>query len=165
VGGWAQLRGHLDALDLSSPDARRAIRAAVGAMQPKALLSRRAWNALRTRLPRLPEPEVAGVGEQRKRAAIEEGAATPVRPRRRRRRRLRTDGAVEGATPTTAPTEGQPQRRDPSPPEGATAGTPGESAPAARKRRRRRRRPRGTGSGAEAGASGPSDSPTPPPAS
>ncbi len=80
VGGWAQLRGYLDALDLSSPDARRAVRAAVGAVQPKALLSRRAWNALRSRLPRLPEPEVVGVGEPRKRAAGEEGAAAPAAP-------------------------------------------------------------------------------------
>lgn len=166
VGGWAQLRGYLDALDLSSPDARRAVRAAVGAMQPKALLSRRAWNALRTRLPRLPEAEVAGVGEPRKRPATEDGTPAPSRPRRRRRRRLRTEPGAEAAPPA----EGQPLRRDPTSPEAAATGAPGESAPAARKRRRRRRRPRGGGggnggNGGEGGAPGASAAPNPAPES
>jgi superfamily II DNA or RNA helicase len=153
VGGWAQLRGYLDTLDLSSPDARRALRAAVGAVQPKALLSRRAWNALRTRLPRLPEPELVGVGgEPRKRAGAEEGAPAPGRPRRRRRRRLRVDAGPEGApaTATDGPPARREERRDPAAtpsPEGAAA----EGAPA-RKRRRRRRRPRAAGSGGEGAA-------------
>ena len=154
VGGWAQLRGYLDALDLSSPDARRALRAAVGAVQPKALLSRRAWNALRTRLPRLPEPELVGVGgEPRKRAGAEEGAPAPGRPRRRRRRRLRVDARPRGRARdrdrrTAAAARGAPRprrhRRLPRAP-------PAEGAPA-RKRRRRRRRPRGAGSGGEGAA-------------
>ncbi len=149
VGGWAPLRGYLDALDLSSPDARRALRAAVGAVQPKALLSRRAWNALRSRLPRLPEPEVVGVGGEpaRKRPAgdAEAAAAAPGRPRRRRRRRLRVDAGPEGtpATATDSPPARREERRDPAaapqPESAAAEGAPG------RKRRRRRRRPRGAG--------------------
>jgi superfamily II DNA or RNA helicase len=141
LGGWAELRGFLDALDLTSPDSRRAVRAAVGAMQPKALLSRRAWNALRSRLPRLPEAEAVGVGEPRRRAAGEDGDAPAAsRPRRRRRRRLRT--ATEGAGGAAPPgAEGQPQRRDPAA-TAPTEGAPTEAAPAARRRRRRRRRAR-----------------------
>ncbi|MEQ9114411.1 MAG: DEAD/DEAH box helicase family protein, partial [Miltoncostaeaceae bacterium] len=100
AGGWARLRGALDALDLTTPDARRALRAAVGAMQPSALASRRAWNALRTRFPRLPEPDVVGVGEGgRKKGGGGQGGdgaagdgAAPTRGRRRRRRRLRSAG-------------------------------------------------------------------------
>ena len=157
LGGWAELRGFLDGLDLTTPDARRAVRAAVGAMQPKALLSRRAWNALRSRLPRLPEAEAVGVGEPRRRAAGEEGegAGTTARPRRRRRRRLRTtpEGAPEGAA--TATGDAQPQRRDPAT-SATSEATPGEGAPAARRRRRRRRRPRAA-SGGGAPASGPSN--------
>ena len=138
AGGWAKLRGHLDALDLSSPDARRALRAAVGAMQPKALLSRRAFNALRARFPRLPEPEVVGVGEQRKRAAGEEGSAAPRR--RRRRRRLRSGASPEGTPAQGAEAQAQPERRE----ERREGDAPqGEGAPATRRRRRRRRRSRG----------------------
>ena len=162
VGGWAELRGFLDALDLTSPDARRAVRAAVGAVQPKALLSRRAWNALRSRLPRLPDPDEMGIGEPRKqaRAAGEEGTA-PARPRRRRRRRLRTADGAAGA-PAPSADEG-PQRRDPAAAVPPADGGPAEGAPAAR-RRRRRRRPR-QGGGSDAGpadaqspAGGPADS-------
>jgi hypothetical protein len=157
AGGWAQLRGYLDALDLSSPDARRALRAAVGAMQPKALLSRRAWNALRARFPRLPEPEVVGVGESRKRPAGEEGAGGATRPRRRRRRRLRSAAGPEGAPATGGEGVPQPQRRDERrDPEGTAA----EGAPAARRRRRRRRRPRS----AAATEGGEGSGPPPPPA-
>ena len=98
------------------PDARRAVRAAVGAMQPKALLSRRAWNALRARLPRLPEPEVVG----RRRAAQ---AREPRRGRRRPRRRARAAAAAGACAPSPAPrgrrrpAEGQPAApgRPPSP--------------------------------------------------
>ena len=109
----------------SSPDARRAVRAAVGAMQPKALLSRRAWNALRTRLPRLPEPRSRASANSASAPAEGErdGARAPAPPPPPR---LRTDGAVEGATSAT-PTEGQPQRRDPRP-EAAT-GAPGRAPP------------------------------------
>ncbi len=149
VGGWAELRGYLDALDLSTPDARRAIRAAVGAAQPKALQSRRAWNALRSRLPRLPEPEVVGVGgDPRRKAAGEEAAAAPSRPRRRRRRRLRAEPGPEGV-PTTA-TEGPPARREErrDPAAGSPEGAPAEGAPS-RRRRRRRRRPRSATAGGE----------------
>ncbi len=154
VGGWAELRGYLDALDMTSPDARRAIRAAVGAVQPKALLSRRAWNALRSRLPRLPEPEAVGIGEPRKgkgggTPAAEGDPAAPARPRRRRRRRLRT--AEGGAEAPAAPAEGQPQRRDTPTPAPSGDGGPAEGAPAARRRRRRRRKPRTGGGGGEGG--------------
>jgi hypothetical protein len=145
AGGWAKLRGHLDALDLSSPDARRALRAAVGAMQPKALLSRRAYNALRARFPRLPEPELVGVGEPRKRAAGEE-RATPAPRRRRRRRRLRAAPGAEGAPQGG---EAQPQRREER--RDGEPATP-EAAPVTRRRRRRRRRPRGAPAGADAAA-------------
>src|SRR5690606_29028789 len=134
AGGWAQLRGYLDGLDLSTPDARRALRAAVGAMQPKALLSRRAWNALRARFPRLPEPEVVGVGEGRKRG--EEGGSG--RPRRRRRRRLRSPGGPEGPPGSGGDGAPAPQRREE---RREAEGSATEGAPAARRRRRRRRRP------------------------
>jgi superfamily II DNA or RNA helicase len=156
AGGWAQLRGHLDALDLASPDARRALRAAVGAMQPKALLSRRAYNALRARFPRLPEPEVVGVGEPRKRAASgEEGAPAPRR--RRRRRRLRAVPGPEGAPAPGGEGQPQPQRR-----EERREGEPAaEGAPATRRRRRRRRRPRTAAAGGEAPGAG-TDAPPPP---
>ncbi|MGE0025782.1 MAG: DEAD/DEAH box helicase [Thermoleophilia bacterium] len=169
LGGWAQLRGFLDGLDLTTPDARRAVRAAVGAMQPKALMSRRAWNALRSRLPRLPEAEAVGVGEQRRKQGDDGDGSTPSRPRRRRRRRLRSGGDNDGngANGSPAPAEGQPERREPS----AAAngdGTPAEGAAPARRRRRRRRRPRsasaadgGNANGNVGGASGASG---PPPA-
>src|SRR5262245_10918495 len=54
-GGWAELRGFLDSIDWSTPDASRSLRAAVGAMAQKALSGRRAWAALRAKEPRLPE--------------------------------------------------------------------------------------------------------------
>ncbi len=138
AGGWAELRGALDAIDFTAPDARRALRAAIGAMQPKALQSRRAWNSLRARFPRLPAPEAIGIGEPRGRRAApaeagEEGAATPARPRRRRRRRLRTAGAEGAAAP---PAEGTAAPAREGPPEGAA---PPAATPARRRRRRRRR--------------------------
>ncbi len=160
AGGWARLRGHLDALDLESPDARRALRAAVGAMQPKALLSRRAYNALRARFPRLPEPEVVGVGEPRKRAAGGEEGATAAPRRRRRRRRLRAAPGPEGAPAAGGEGQPQPQRREERR-EGEAAA--GEGAPATRRRRRRRRRPRSAAAGGEAPGAGP-EAPPPEPA-
>ena len=161
AGGWAQLRGYLDALDLSSPDARRALRAAVGAMQPKALLSRRAWNALRARFPRLPEPQVVGVGEPRKRPAGDEGSeGGATRPRRRRRRRLRAPGGPEGGPATGGEGGPQPQRRE----ERKDAdGAAGEGAPAARRRRRRRRRPRSASASQGSDGAPPQPPPTQPP--
>jgi hypothetical protein len=153
AGGWARLRGALDALDFSTPDAKRALRAAVGAMQPSALSSRRAWNALRTRFPRLPEPEVVGVGEGRKRAAApeEEGApAAPSRSRRRRRRRLRSPGPEGGQEPHAPQDEASPVRREERK-EGDVVAQEGAAAP----RRRRRRRRRRSGAGAAAGDAAP----------
>ena len=161
AGGWAQLRGALDAIDFTAPDARRALRAAVGAMQPKALQSRRAWNSLRARFPRLPPPEAIGVGEPRGRkaqaASGEEGAA-PGRPRRRRRRRLRS-GEADGAGPPAS--EGSTSEG------GSADGAGGTEAPsgqgpdptaAPRRRRRRRRRPSAAPAGSGEG-SGPAPEP------
>jgi len=156
-GGWAQLRGFLDSLDLTTADARRALRAAVGATHPKALLNRRAWNTLRTRFPRLPSAEDLGLGDgpkQRRETAGEDAAA---RPRRRRRRRLHSPPA-EGGAPVedTAPEAGgEPPEADDAPaPEGG-----GEAAPARSRRRRRRRRPRPAGGG-EGGPEGAGDAPS-----
>lgn len=149
AGSWAKLRGALDAVDFTGADARRALRAAVGAMQPSALASRRAWNALRARFPRLPEPDVVGAGESRKRSGQgggttggEDGNATPSRSRRRRRRRLRSTPADGAAAQAAEAGEAQ----------AAAAGDPSSNgdAPAtspARRRRRRRRRSRAAGGG------------------
>lgn len=151
AGGWARLRGALDAIDFSTPDAKRALRAAVGAMQPSALSSRRAWNALRTRFPRLPEPEVVGVGEGRKRAAAEEeGTAAPTRSRRRRRRRMRSPGPEGGQEPHAPQDEAPPARREERK-EGDAPAQDGAVAP--RRRRRRRRRRSGSGAAGAAPAS------------
>jgi hypothetical protein len=151
AGGWARLRGLLDSLDFTTPDARRALRAAVGATQPKALLSRRGWNALRTRFPRLPSAEEIGLGDgQRRRdgAAPDDGA----KPRRRRRRRLHAATSESTTTPEAAS------------PNGASAAEPpaeGTSTTANRRRRRRRRRPsRSTSTGG--GAASTEGSPPPP---
>jgi hypothetical protein len=128
-GGWAELRGFLDTLDLTTPDARRALRAAVGALQPKALGSRRAWNALRARAPRLPEAQVVGVGEPAGGHGGDEASTAPRRRRRRRRLRAVATEAPSAAASTTSVAE-RPE----------TAGGGGEAA-APRRRRRRRRRP------------------------
>ncbi len=153
AGGWAHLRGLLDSLDFTTPDARRALRAAVGATQPKALLSRRGWNALRTRFPRLPSAEDIGLGEvQRRRdGAAEDGA----KPRRRRRRRLHAPPAdtATGAAPPTAETA-SPNGAGP-----ADAASDGAVATGNRRRRRRRRRPSRTSAGA--GGSAGTDDPSP----
>ncbi len=154
AGGWAHLRGLLDSLDFTTPDARRALRAAVGATQPKALLSRRGWNALRTRFPRLPSAEEIGLGDgqRRREGAAEDG----VKPRRRRRRRLHAPAAeaANAAAPTSAETAS---------PNGAGPGEPpavGASSSGNRRRRRRRRRPSRSGTSA-GGTGGPEDAPPP----
>jgi len=143
AGGWAHLRGLLDSLDFTTPDARRALRAAVGATQPKALLSRRGWNALRTRFPRLPSAEDIGLGDTQKRreSTSEDGA----KPRRRRRRRLHASAAEAvgaAATGDGASSNGA-----------APADPPADGATATSNRRRRRRRRRPSRSGSAAGGS------------
>lgn len=141
-GGWARMRGVLDAIDLTTPDAIRALRAAIGSSQPKALSSRRAWNALRARAPRLPAPSVVGIGAPPAASAAapegEEGAG-PSR-RRRRRRRMRVDEAgattvaVEGAEGAAGVTEPSPNGEGP-------------AAPGKSRRRRKRRRGRAVAAG------------------
>jgi len=151
AGGWAKLRGLLDSLDFTTPDARRALRAAVGATQPKALLSRRGWNALRTRFPRLPSAEEIGLGDgQRRRDAVADDAP---KPRRRRRRRLHVPSSESVAGAPIAAAEAV-SGNGASPPE-STAGTvDGTSATANRRRRRRRRRPPRAGTGAGGSSTG-----------
>jgi len=124
-GGWAQLRGYLDAIDFTTPDARRSLRAAIGALHPRALHSKRAWNSLRNRFPRLPEADVIGVGEGRKRGSNG----------RRRRRRMRTDDATAPSANGGAPADTKST--------GAAADAPAKP----RRRRRRRRRSKGGRSG------------------
>lgn len=161
-GGWATLRGLLDALDLTTPDARRALRAAVGATHPKALMNRRAWNALRTRFPRLPSAEQLGIGEpaRPKKDAGDDAAAAP-RSRRRRRRRMHAPdagGDAAAAPPVPAP-EGEATGSAEQPPDPAN----GAEAATRPRRRRRRRRPRagagGTGEGGAAPEPGPGGDP------
>ncbi len=154
AGGWARLRGLLDSLDFTTPDARRALRAAVGATQPKALLSRRGWNALRTRFPRLPTAEEIGLGDAQRRrdGAAEDGA----KPRRRRRRRLHAS-AAEGSNGAAPSAEGvSPNGAGPAEP-----ATEGAGPQANRRRRRRRRRPSRSGA-ATGGSAAPEDTPPPP---
>ncbi len=165
VGGWGELRGFMDSLDLSTADARRALRAAVGATQPKALLSRRAWNALRTRFPRLPSAEDVGIGEGgKRREAAEEGAAA-TRSRRRRRRRLSTpmgDGTAPAAAsppPGTAETDADDAPVSEAPAEPADGETPATGAARPRRRRRRRRSRGGAGAGPAEGEGGNSPEP------
>jgi superfamily II DNA or RNA helicase len=138
AGGWAQLRGFLDTIDLTTADGRRALRAAVGAMHPKALQSPRAWNALRARLPRLPDAEAIGVGDSRRGRRGGEGGT-----RRRRRRRLRGEGGTE-QTSTSSEQPRAAAARGSSETESSEQGE-GQSG---RRRRRRRRRPRQRGEGA-----------------
>ncbi len=155
AGGWAHLRGLLDSLDFTTPDARRALRAAVGATQPKALLSRRGWNALRTRFPRLPSAEDIGLGEvqRRREGAADDGA----KPRRRRRRRLHAPAADSAAGATSASAESASSNG------AAPADAPADGAAASGNRRRRRRRRRPSRSGAGAGGSAAGDGAAPPP--
>ena len=142
--------GAVDAADFSSPDGRRALRAAVAAMFPKSLANRRSWMSLRQKLPRLPDWE-AFTG------------ATPEQPegerssqaRRRRRRRLRSTQVLEGGAPTLTQdgaASGHAAVSDdsnivPEPAQGggapATNGQEnGNGNGATRRRRRRRRGPR-----------------------
>jgi superfamily II DNA or RNA helicase len=155
AGGWAHLRGLLDSLDFTTPDARRALRAAVGATQPKALLSRRGWNALRTRFPRLPSAEDIGLGEvqRRREGPADDGA----KPRRRRRRRLHAPAADTAAGATSASAESASSNG------AAPAGAPADGAAASGNRRRRRRRRRPSRSGAGAGGSAAGNGASPPP--
>jgi hypothetical protein len=149
AGGWAELRGYLDSLDLTTPDARRALRAAVGAMHPKALQSRRAWNALRARLPRLPSAEDVGVGESR-RGRKSDGSG------RRRRRRMRSGDNQSGR-------QGGNQSGRQGGQKGSDQASGGSGNPSSNgqgdgqerkpRRRRRRRRPRNRG-GAERNGGG-----------
>jgi hypothetical protein len=146
-GGWAALRGALDALDWTTPDARRALRAAVGTRNARALQSRRVWNQLRPKCPRLPAAEDVGIGDQGKGAA-DDGSAT--RKRRRRRRKLSTADVANGAAPTAAEATGADSNGavgKATAPEGDTARS-GESggAPARKRRRRRRRKAAGASS-------------------
>ena len=149
-GGWGEMIGAVDAADFSSPDGRRALRAAVAAMFPKSLANRRSWMSLRQKLPRLPDWE-AFTG------------ATPEQPegerssqaRRRRRRRLRSTQVLEGGAPTLTQdgaASGRAAVSDdsnivPEPAQGggapATNGQEnGNGNGATRRRRRRRRGPR-----------------------
>jgi len=155
AGGWAHLRGLLDSLDFTTPDARRALRAAVGATQPKALLSRRGWNALRTRFPRLPTAEDIGLGEvqRRREGAADDGA----KPRRRRRRRLHAPAADTAVGATSASAESASSNG------AAPADAPADGAAATGNRRRRRRRRRPSRSGTGAGGSAAGDAAAPPP--
>ncbi|MBM3664870.1 MAG: DEAD/DEAH box helicase, partial [Actinobacteria bacterium] len=90
-GCWAALRGALDAIDWTEPEARRALRAAVGNRNSRALHSVRAWNQLRLKAPRLPEAAEVGIGVQ----GSEDGGTT--RRRRRRRRKMSTSEVVGAA--------------------------------------------------------------------
>ncbi len=133
-GGWAALRGFLDAIDFTTPDARRSLRAAIGALHPRALHSPRAWAALRKRHPRLPDAEVVGVGDNKNRRRGSEA---------RRRRRRRKVSSENGATATAdASSAAKPDGEG-----AASAGGPSPSGDGAPRRRRRRRRRRSGGNG------------------
>jgi len=149
-GGWAELRGFLDSIDFTTSDAQRSLRAAMGALHPRALHSKRAWNSLRKRFPRLPDADDVGVGEGRKRS----------NGRRRRRRRMRTDDAQ------TAGTNTHDSGNDENSGNATKADGPGEQEKKPRRRRRRRRRPRkgnqsdGQGGSSSATSSGNGSPPT-----
>jgi len=156
-GGWAALRGALDAIDWTEPEARRALRAAVGSRNSRALHSARVWNQLRPKAPRLPEAVEVGIGVQ----GSDDGGTTR---RRRRRRRKMSTSEVAGAAPSAASGEGTGDDGAGS----ASSTTPAAAAPAAgdanggeppadraqlrRRRRRRRRKP--AGAGASSGGNG-----------
>lgn len=126
-GGWAALRGFLDSIDFTTPDARRSLRAAIGALHPRALHSSRAWAALRKRHPRLPDAEVVGVGEGKNRRRGSEAR------RRRRRRKVSSDNG--SAPEAEASTSGRDGSESP-----AAETASGDAAPRRRRRRRRSRR-------------------------
>jgi len=156
-GGWAALRGALDSIDWTEPEARRALRAAVGSRNSRALHSARVWNQLRPKAPRLPEAVEVGIGVQ----GSDDGGTTR---RRRRRRRKMSTSEVAGAAPSAASGEGTGDDGAGS----ASSTTPAAAAPAAgdanggdppadraqlrRRRRRRRRKP--AGAGASSGGNG-----------
>jgi superfamily II DNA or RNA helicase len=144
-GGWAGMRGYLDSIDWSAPDAVRSLRAAVGATAQRALASPKAWNAQRARSPRLPEASVVGIG-----GGGEDGDGRTPR-RRRRRRRLQT--ATVDAMPPSA-NGGQPE----SDTTAATAAAGVDQTQPARKRRRRRRRRKPAGDGAVVSPNGTAES-------
>lgn len=168
-GGWAELRGALDAMDWTTPDCRRALRAAVGTGNARALSSRRTWNALRTRFPRLPLAEDLGMGEKGK--GGDDGSASSRKRRRRRRRMTTADVAagngsqavsiVASASAPSAPIApaapavraGTDAGEGNSGDEAGAAHQDG-AAPRPRKRRRRRRRA-GAGSAAGEGSAPP----------
>jgi superfamily II DNA or RNA helicase len=145
-GGWAALRGALDAIDWTSAEGRRALRAAVGTRNARALQSPKAWNQLRPKAPRLPTAEEIGIG-----SASDEGSAT--RRRRRRRRKMSTadvaeaNGAAAVSTADEAGSSASPPESSP-----ASADPPAEGSSASKRRRRRRRRRSSSASGGGEGA-------------
>jgi len=158
-GGWAALRGALDAIDWTEPEARRALRAAVGSRNSRALHSARVWNQLRPKAPRLPEAAEVGIGVQ----GSEEGGTTK---RRRRRRRKMSTSEVADATTTAATNGNAPESAAPTAEANGAGGANGGEAPAEgaqprKRRRRRRRRPSGAAasSGGEGGGSADSAAP------
>ena len=155
-GGWAALRGALDAIDWTEPEARRALRAAVGSRNSRALHSARVWNQLRPKAPRLPEAAEIGIGVQ----GAEDGTST--RRRRRRRRKMATSEVGEATTAAAAnggsgdgDAAGEGPVANGADAAAAPAGdAPAESAQPRKRRRRRRRRPAGSAaSGGDGGGS------------
>ena len=138
-GGWAELRSYLDDIDWSTPDAVRSLRAAVGATAQRALANAKAWQAQKARSPRLPEPEVVGLG-----TAEGEGADKPAR-RRRRRRRLQTASVDSPDVATGESSEGGTS-------DGSAAEGDAPPSPTRKRRRRRRRRKPADGAGRPDGA-------------
>lgn len=158
-GGWAALRGALDAIDWTEPEARRALRAAVGSRNSRALHSARVWNQLRPKAPRLPEAAEVGIGVQ----GSEEGGTTK---RRRRRRRKMSTSEVADATTTAASNGNAPESAAPAAEANGAGGASGGEAPAEgaqprKRRRRRRRRPSGTAASSGGEGGGTADSAAP----
>jgi superfamily II DNA or RNA helicase len=151
-GGWAAMRGFLDGIDWSTPDAVRSLRAAVGATTQRALSSPRAWNAQRAKSPRLPEAFVVGIGG----AEGEDGETRSPRKRRRRRRlQTATVDAMPAATNGDGPQETKPDAAGVAATENGAAASDGQVTPARKRRRRRRRRkPAGEGVAATNGTGG-----------
>ncbi len=155
-GGWAALRGALDAIDWTEPEARRALRAAVGSRNSRALHSARVWNQLRPKAPRLPEAAEIGIGVQ----GAEDGSST--RRRRRRRRKMATSEVGEATTAASsngAGGDGDAAGDGPGANGADAAAAPAGDATAEgtqprKRRRRRRRRPAGSAaSGGDGGGS------------
>jgi len=148
-GGWAALRGALDAIDWTTPDGRRALRAAVGTRNARALQNRRAWNQLRPKCPRLPPAEDVGIGEPSKSG----GDDAAGKRRRRRRRKLST---AEVANAPSPPKEKPKEKTAAAPAESPDASAPGDGAsaeaPSSPRKRRRRRRKKAAGAGSGSGA-------------